>query len=235
MANPGTPPFYNDDFFAMICLVHKESPLNVTKMTEGQWYRLLLEDLVTMEEVDGQGRKFIPCRVEVACPENNWEMSWKRARYRGLGPELTSFLFKVIHQLLTTQERLSRSNPNTSAKCKSIGCPGVENEDLGHALIRCPGNMGVGRTIMDRVQSFVPNMTDEMALRLQFETDESLEMPIVWVLAVSWMNIWDLRQSGKRPQLYNIRSDLEAKISLLRETRRHANDDLMIEEIVNTI
>ena len=92
--------------------------------------------------------------------------------------------------------------------------------------------MGVGRTIMDRVQSFVPNMTDEMALRLQFETDESLEMPIVWVLSVSWMNIWDLRQSGKRPQLYNIRSDLEAKISLLRETRRHANDDLMIEEIV---
>ena len=230
--NPGILPFYNDEFFAMIRKVHNNSPLNVAKMTEGQWYGLLLEDHVTMEEVDGQGRNYVPCRVEAACPGNDWEVRWKRARLKGLGPKLTSFLFKVLHLILTTQERLSRTNPNTNAKCKAAGCPGVENEDLMHALINCPGNMGAGRVIMNQVQTFVPNMTDEMALRLQFEAEESLEMPIVWILAVSWINIWEIRQSGKRPQLYNIRSDLEAKISLLRESKRFTNDIIMIETIL---
>ena len=97
--NTGIPPFYNDEFFAMIRKVHNDSPLNVAKMTEGQWYGLLLEDHVTMEEVDGQGRNYIPCRVEAACPGNDWEVRWKRARLKGLGPKITSFLFKVLHQI----------------------------------------------------------------------------------------------------------------------------------------
>ena len=185
LPNPGLPPFYSDKFFATIRKVHKESPLNVTKMTERQWYRLLLEDYVTMEEMEDHRRRFIPCRVEEASPENDWEVSWKRATLRGLGPESVSFLLKVLHQLLTTQERLSRVNPNTNPKCKAVGCPKIQNEDIVHALVQCPGNMGVGFEIMNRIRHFVPNMTDDMAVRLQFESDECLELPIVWVLAIS--------------------------------------------------
>ena len=45
------------------------------------------------------------------------------------------------------------------------------------------------------------------------------EYPVVWFLAVTWTNIWDSRRIGRRPELYRIRADLEAKVSLLRKTR----------------
>ena len=48
--DPGYPPFYSEDFFSKIRRVHQDSPLNVATMTEKQWYRLLLEDYLIMED-----------------------------------------------------------------------------------------------------------------------------------------------------------------------------------------
>ena len=45
--DPGFPPFYSKNFFQVIKKVHTESALNVCVMSEGQWYRLLMEDNVT--------------------------------------------------------------------------------------------------------------------------------------------------------------------------------------------
>ena len=52
--NPGLPPFKN------IRKAHKTPHLNVSTMQEGMWYQFLLEDHVTMEELDGQTKTFIP-------------------------------------------------------------------------------------------------------------------------------------------------------------------------------
>ena len=71
--DPGFPPFYSKNFFQVIKKVHTESALNVCVMSEGQWYRLLLEDNVTMEEMENGQRKYIGCRVELASPETDWE------------------------------------------------------------------------------------------------------------------------------------------------------------------
>ena len=35
-----------------------------------------------------------------------------------------------MHQLLPTQERLSRTNPAISGKCKMVGCDEEQKEDL---------------------------------------------------------------------------------------------------------
>ena len=114
--DPGYPPFYNEDFFSKIRRVHLNSPLNVATMSEKQWYRLLLEDYSIMEEND-LVKKYKKCRVELASPDTDWERSWRLARLSGLGPENISFLFKMMHQLLPTQERLSRISPRTSSTC----------------------------------------------------------------------------------------------------------------------
>ena len=73
-------------------------------MTKGQLYQILLEDVLKEELTDGL--RFIPCRAEIANTENDWETSWRRMRLKGLGLELMSFLFKMLHQLLITQEVL---------------------------------------------------------------------------------------------------------------------------------
>ena len=84
LSNPGYPPFYNAEFFNIIRRVHRESPLNVSKMTENQWYTLLVEEHVTMENVDGGPDKYILSHNERKNPQRNWEECWKLARLHGL-------------------------------------------------------------------------------------------------------------------------------------------------------
>ena len=89
--DPGFPPFYPQEFFAKIREVHMETSLNVATMTQKQWYNLLIEDCCTMEyKMDGT-RQYISTKVELASPQTDWEVSWRLARLRGLGPEHTSF------------------------------------------------------------------------------------------------------------------------------------------------
>ena len=73
LTNPGFPPFYSANFFSQIRHVHLETPLNVATMSEKQWYRLLLEDNCTMEQVNGHEDRYIRCRVELANQDTDWE------------------------------------------------------------------------------------------------------------------------------------------------------------------
>ena len=92
--------------------------------------------------------------------------------------------------------------------------------------------MGVGRAVLDCVSRQVDKLTDVQALRLQFEMEESLELPVVWFLAVSWTSIWEARLLGRRPELYKVRLVLEPKVSLLRETRKLYNEAEKISSMI---
>ena len=218
LPNPGFPPFYSADFFSKIRQVHDETPLNVATMSEGQWYQLFLQDNCTMEEGDGDQRKLIMCRVERSKPEVDWERSWRLARMPGLGPENVSFLFKLVHQILPTQERVARTSARASPACPVRGCDHV-CEDLAHAIVLSQGNDGVGHRMMSCVREFSPRVGIESALRLDFDVEEDMELPLVWLIATVSLEIWKLRVDKSRVQLYDVRAQLEAKINLLRETR----------------
>ena len=213
--NPGLPPFYNEEFFSVIRQVQHETPLNVAQMTEKQWYKVLLEAKVTMVESEDR-QVLIPCRAEVKNPEFDWISTWPKIRLPGLGAELTSFMFKVLHDLLPTQERVARTSQSVSGSCKF--CVMNVEEDLVHALVRCAGNQGVGQAVLHCLP--LDDAIDDLkVLKLQIELEDSLHFPAVWFLSVAWNSIWESRRLGKRPELYKVRADLEAKVSLLRETR----------------
>ena len=57
--------------------VHREFPLNFIQISEKQWQDLLVEEQVTMKITQGG--------------------SWRLAILYGLGPEHTSFLFRLLH------------------------------------------------------------------------------------------------------------------------------------------
>ena len=102
------PPYLSQDLFNIIKKVKNESPLNITSLTEGDWSRLLTEDYVTMEFNFDSGRKeFRPCKAELACPTTDWSLSWSLCRQQGIPPDLSSFLWKMLLDLLCTQERLT--------------------------------------------------------------------------------------------------------------------------------
>ena len=104
-------------WFSTLCKVSQETPLDIVNMSLKQWYQFLLEDNVTMREV-GNSMEYIPCRVELLHPTTNWEVTWRRSRLSGLGSELASFLFRLLHDLLPTRERQGRIYQATANTCR---------------------------------------------------------------------------------------------------------------------
>ena len=183
-------------------------------------------------EVDTEGRRsYIKCRVEKANQQADWENCWRLARLPGLGPENVSFLSKMMHQILPTQERVARTKPKSSSSCSVPGCKNL-TEDLGHALVLCEGNNGVGHRVLECLRKFVPNIDVKSALCLEIDVEEDLELPLVWMLATVFSAVWKLRIAKTKILLFEVRSTLEAKINLLRETR-FSNAALKLDQIVD--
>jgi len=119
--NSVLPPFNSLDFFQNMCQVHLESPWNISRMTEKQWYQVYLENSCTMEDDESGQEIFKPTRIELASPTTVWEVTWRFAKLSGLGSEHTTFLFKLLHKLLPTKERLHRTNTILSPLCRAQG------------------------------------------------------------------------------------------------------------------
>ena len=74
-----------------------------------EWYRVLLEDQLLISQLtENTPAMLLPISVETLSPENEWPAIWRLARINGLGSQLTSFLFKLLHGLLPTQDRVHR-------------------------------------------------------------------------------------------------------------------------------
>ena len=66
----------------------------------------------------------------------------------------------------------------------------------------------------------MPDVTLEQVLRLDFdEMTEELELPVVLLSVAFLLVIWNRRCSNSRIRTYDIRAEMESKVSLLRETR----------------
>ena len=221
------PPYFPPDFFGHIKWVKDNTPLNVATMTTAEWYRVLIEKEVTMIE-HGMSSKYIMSRSELKSPDTDWETTWRRSRMKGLGSEATSFLWKLLHCILPTEQRLARILPNTSPNCKFCPLPTIAS--LEHCFFECVLTREVGQQLLLMFQYQDLNSSPSNLLRLEFNADESKEMPLIWILAQTLLYMWGLRVSGKAVNLIRTRTELESRINFLRETRFRSEHE-MIKEI----
>ena len=121
--------------------------------------------------------EYIKSRAEVASPGTDWESSSRRARLKGLGSQATSFLWKLLHRLLPTEQRLARILPNSSEMCKY--CPTPIVADLEHCFFGCVKTENVGKSLIAAVRLHDPSVTPAALLRLQFQEEGDKEMPLV--------------------------------------------------------
>ena len=191
-------------------------------MTTSQWTRALTEKGLTMDQVPNQETmQYIPCSSEMSSRHNDWQVSWKLCRTTGLNSEMISFNFKLLHRLLPVKDHLHHLTPATSPTCTmcSNSCP----ETLQHALLSCSYNGGTGQVLVNTLQKILPALTPEKILFLQFpDVTESQEMSLVFLTSSMLLEVWNRRTKKIKISLFDIRSTLEAKVSLLRETR-HKN------------
>ena len=233
LPNPGFPPYYDAEFFNTIKHYHETSPMNIAVMTIKEWYRVLLDDQVLMNNNGNMASSLVPVRVEELSTETDWAVTWSLARLKGLDSDLTAFLFKLLHCLLPSQDRVSRI---TRIQTQNIGlcllCH-TEVEDLQHAFFSCRHSCVAGLALLGYLQVLCPNISQEDALHLQLGHDLAVQeqLAAVCLLATGLQYIWSTRVEKKSVILFKMRSEIEAKISVLRRTRYSSAGDKIAEMI----
>ena len=87
---------------------------------------------------------------------------------------------------------------------------------------------------LDILRQYQPNLSTAAALRLDLEVDEEMELPLVWLTAATLVSIWDQNKDSTRVQPHLTRSQLEAKVNLLRETRL-SNMAILLKQLINNM
>ena len=215
---PPIPPYFKGDFFPKLREMNEDlGDLSLVNFRE--IYKYLVQQIthnsVGMLEVGS----LQPLKCELASPGTDWARSWRRARMRGLGPELTSFLLKLLWGILPCKARVSRILPKTSPECPlcntSEGSPKAP-ETLEHAFLSCEGNWGVPELLLKLLKMYNPSVEYWQVLTLDFDLDDPMELPLIWIVASFLFLLWQQRQDGKVCPV-KIRAELEARCRLLRE------------------
>ena len=130
---PGVSAYFSQELFTTIKKVRDDTPLNIVTMKEKDWLRHLTETNVTMTQDPTGVLQYIPCKAERTSPHTDWSLCWKACRQPGVPADLASFLWRLLHQLLCTQDKLSRMGITRSPICKMPNCQ--EEGSLSHDLL----------------------------------------------------------------------------------------------------
>ena len=154
----------------------------------------------------------------------DWPNTWNLANLKGLNPTEKTFLWRMLHNILPTQARLFHLRIRNTPTPNCLLCDTAEPADLTHSLLTCPVNAEVYRWLMRVLHHHIPHLQPEQVVLLDVgPLDETLCLPIVWLIGNTLSLIWDDRREKKHPRLHKTRSTLEAKINILRKSRFSAS------------
>ena len=137
--DPGRPPYYSLEMFEIIREVDNSNKFDIIKMKGKDWYIYLLDKYVLKSDIDENNQQNIVCKAEAEKPNVNWETSWQLARLGGLGSPSITFLWRMLHNILPTKQRLNRVTRTVNSPLCTKCDMNVE-DDLKHALLKCPYN-----------------------------------------------------------------------------------------------
>ena len=168
-------------------------------MTIRQWYSTLLEDRVLMSPVnDDSPAMRLPVRAETLSPSTNWPNTWRLAGLKGLESDLSSFLFKLLHRLLPTQDLVFRLGVGD---CQLLGlcllCQ-TEIKNPMHAFFASSFSSVAGLGLLGLVQELCHELFSEDVLQLELGEDLSDAEE----LATGLKFIWEARMKKKQSTLF---------------------------------
>ena len=87
---PAIPPHFRGDFFSNIRDMKRELGA-VDSLTFRAIYQFLQKSLLSGEPDQNGEKALLPLKCEAASPNTDWTRTWRLARLKGLGPELSTF------------------------------------------------------------------------------------------------------------------------------------------------
>ena len=160
--------------------------------------------------------EMIPCRVEEKYPEVCWPESYRISRMPGLSPDSKSFLFRLMHELLPSKERINHLTPASSPLC---WCNTGEVETYQHLFYGCSKNYEAGQALLRSVQYYDRSLTGVKSLRVELGADEPFLLASISILSSGLELIWENRKSKKSTAMYSMGAELELSISIKRRSR----------------
>lgn len=217
-AKPYLPKCYNQEFIATIKKAI-DMGHNIEKMTSKDWYLFILNlNLLEEEkrEVDGTTSRIkVRCKSEVHHQTLEWGQIWDKARMRGLSNDSRTFLWRLLNNLLPTEERLHIMHKAPSSICKVCDKNEVDNI-WNHTFVSCPFTQPAMEWMIGWLKCFDPDTTIEKIIFLQISTNDAL--PCVWIIAESLLFIWSKRRTKTEIRLDLLKAQLKAKCEMLKKT-----------------
>ena len=103
----------------------------------------------------------------------------------------------MLHNLLPTQERLYRMSLKNAPTPNCTQCDNAEPDQLHHALLICPQNREVTDWLLQKLRIHFPTLRPQQIVLLDFgNIQESLELPILWLVSQVLGNIWKSRKEN---------------------------------------
>ena len=161
----------------------------------------------------------------------NWSTSYRLCRSFGLSPEQKSFLWKMSNNILVTRERLHKVRKADTATC--VSCPGL-TDDTEH-LLTCVMTSEVTARLTRCVTCYIPAASATDIIHLNLDITESLELPIVWLIATILQFVYLVKADGRIARLPAARAELLARVAVLSHARKKNYTILNSNVIINDI
>ena len=134
-----------------------------------------------------------------------------------------SFAWKLVHGLLPTEEKVSRTLGRLPPNCRQ-SCIGSIVSDLEHVFFWCDCSRTVGPWLLSLLRNYIPDILPKNILELSFDAGcDSL----VWISVQILQYIWNKRTSNKAASLLDCFSILHDNATLLMGTK-HENIPIRI-------
>ena len=226
---PSLPPYYNEDFFNTIAEALNNGE-NILLMTVKQWYEYLVKRNITMEFIN-QEFVFKPCRAERIQANVHWETVWANVRVSAISNSSKSFAWKLVHDLLPTEKRLSVTSRNTTGSCR-FGCVGNPYGDIEHCLFWCQMTNEVGQWLLGIHRQNDPNSKVSSILKMDLCRNAALTVLTIKTLEYCWWR----RTANKMALLSECLSNISADLEILDMTKHsHTSSEIrqLLEGYIN--
>ena len=217
-------PYYNQKFFDTLRYLHEKSHINLPTASVRELYRTLLERVLYSPATDISPPLLLPLRVETLHPTVNWPDTWRLARLPGLPSDLESFGFRMINDLLPTQERVARLGGNRGNRAPGVcrRCREDVEETQTHALHQCPSSWSASNYLLSTLCSVEPDLSFVALLRLGLPVDSTRELPLVTAILAGLQYLWEARNNNTVAKPTSLKAKLEARAYILTRTKYQA-------------
>ena len=188
-------------------------------------YKFLIADVLRDQDPPDQNDDsdvpLTPLKCETLSQTTDWNRTWRLVRAKGLGPELTSFMLKILWGIVPTRARLCGILPliQQNPSCQLCSTPETSHpESLDHALLSCPANADLPTRLLAALQKRQPGASLNSILTLDLEVDKSMELPLVWTIGSILFSIWTQREKGRVDRI-RTKAQVEAKCRGLKDSK----------------